>query len=114
VRTDQPRELVLAELVREQVLARTREEIPHSVEVEMEEVEQRDGLTAVRANIWVETKSQKGILIGRQGAMVRDIGVAARRQLEHELGEHVYLDLTVKVRKRWRRDEALLDRLGIE
>ena len=66
------------------------------------------------ARIWVETDSQKGILIGRHGKMIRTIGTAARRALELELGRRVYLDLQVRVRRRWRRDEALLDRLGID
>jgi GTPase len=114
VRTDQPREVALAELIREQALARTREEIPHAIEVKVEEIEDREDLTQVRAVIWVEAESQKGILIGRQGTMVREIGTAARREIERQLGRPVYLDLTVKVRKAWRRDENLLDRLGIE
>ena len=112
--SDQPREIVVAELVREQALSRTREEIPHSIEVQVEEVRERGDLTWVHAVLWVETESQKGILIGRQGAMVRAIGTAARQALERELGTRVHLDLTVKVRKSWRRDDALLDRLGIE
>jgi GTP-binding protein Era len=113
VQTDQPRELMIAELVREQALARTRDEVPHSVEVEVQEIEPRDGLTAIRAVIWVETESQKGILVGHHGSMIRDIGTAARPEVERLLGEQAHLDLTVKVRKRWRRDERLLDRLGI-
>jgi GTP-binding protein Era len=114
VRTDQPPELVIAELVREQALARTRDEVPHSIDVKVEEIEQRAGLTAVRAVLWVETESQKGILIGSHGSMIREIGTAARVQIEQWLGERVFLNLTVKVRKHWRRDESLLDRLGIE
>jgi GTPase len=114
VRTDQPPELAIAELVREQALARTRDEVPHSIDVKVEEVEQRPDLTAVRAVLWVETESQKGILIGSQGKMIREIGTAARRQIEHSIGGRVYLDLTVKVRRGWRRDDGLLDRLGIE
>jgi GTP-binding protein Era len=114
-RTDAPLEVRLAELIREQVLRRTHDEVPHSVEVKVEEVERRDdGLVAVRAEVWVETDSQKGILVGRGGKMVHDVGTAARRELERELGARVYLDLQVKLRRRWRRDEALLDRLGIE
>lgn len=105
----------LAELIREQVLRRTREEIPHAVEVVVEEVSPRDdGLVEVRAQIWAETESQKGILVGSGGRMVREIGTAARRELERELGTRVFLDLQVRVRKHWRRDEGLLDRLGIE
>jgi GTPase len=114
-RSDQSGELLLAELIREQVLNRTRQEIPHSVEVSVLEVEEReDGLTEVRAEIWAETESQKGILIGRKGTKIGEIGTAARRSLERELGAKVHLDLTVRVRRHWRRDEDLLDRLGIE
>jgi GTP-binding protein Era len=112
--SDQPREIAIAELVREQALSRTREEIPHSIEVQVEEVTDRGDLTSIQAVLWVESESQKGILIGRQGSMVRAIGTAARRELERDLGTRVHLDLTVKVRKSWRRDDALLDRLGIE
>ncbi len=111
-RSDQSSEVLLAELIREQVLNRTREEIPHSVEVSVKEVERReDGLVTVRAEIWAETESQKGILIGKGGAKIGEIGTAARRSLEQELGAKVHLDLKVRVR-RWRRDEDLLDRLG--
>jgi len=114
-RSDQSSELLLAELIREQVLNRTRQEIPHSVEVSVLEVEPReDDLVTVRAEIWAETESQKGILIGRGGAKIGEIGAAARRSLERELGARVHLDLTVRVRRHWRRDEDLLDRLGIE
>lgn len=113
--SDQSSELLLAELIREQVLNRTRQEIPHSVEVSVLELEPReDGLVTVRAEIWAETESQKGILIGRAGAKIGEIGAAARRSLERELGGRVHLDLTVRVRRHWRRDEDLLDRLGIE
>ena len=113
--SDQSSELLLAELIREQVLNRTRQEIPHSVEVSVLELEDReDGRVTVRAEIWAETESQKGILIGRAGAKIGEIGAAARRSLERELGSRVHLDLTVRVRRHWRRDEDLLDRLGIE
>jgi GTP-binding protein Era len=71
-------------------------------------------LVAIRAEVWAESESQKGILIGAGGSKVREIGTAARRELERELGARVFLELQVRVRKRWRRDEALLDRLGIE
>ena len=115
VHSDQPSEIHLAELIREQVLRRTREEIPHAVEVQVEEVSERaDGLVDVRAQLWVESNSQKGILIGRGGRMIREVGTAARRALERELGSPVFLDLRVRVRDRWRRDASLLDRLGIE
>ena len=114
-RSDQASEVMLAELIREQVLRRTREELPHAVEVEIDEVSEReDGLTEVHAHVWAESDSQKGILIGKGGAKIKEIGTAARAELERELGTDVFLDLQVRVRKRWRRDEALLDRLGIE
>jgi GTP-binding protein Era len=114
-RSDQSVELQLAELIREQVLLRTREEVPHSVEVEIDEIEERDdGLLVVRARVWAETESQKGILVGAGGSMVRAVGTAARREIEQALGRRVHLDLNVRVRKGWRRDEGLLDRLGIE
>jgi GTPase len=115
--SDQSSELLLAELIREQVLNRTRQEIPHSVEVSVLEVSEprpEDGLVEVVAEIWAETESQKGILIGKGGAKIGEIGMAARRSLERELGARVHLDLAVRVRKHWRRDEDLLDRLGIE
>jgi GTPase len=113
--SDQSSELLLAELIREQVLNRTREEIPHSVEVAVGEVSEReDGLKTVKAEIWAETESQKRILIGKKGAKVGEIGTAARRSLEAELDAKVHLELQVRVRNRWRRDEDLLDRLGIE
>jgi GTP-binding protein Era len=111
--SDQTDTILLAELVREQVLARTRQEVPHAVEVQVDEIVERDGLIAVRALLWVETESQKGILIGARGSMIKSIGTAARRELERELAQHVHLDLSVRVRRSWRGDEALLDRLGI-
>jgi GTPase len=114
-RSDQPEQVLLAELVREQVLRRTRQEVPHAVEVQVEEVEQRrEDLVAVRAVIWVEAESQKGIVIGAGGSLIKAIGTAARHELERELATHVHLDLAVRVRKSWRSDEHLLDRLGIE
>jgi GTPase len=113
--SDQSSELLLAELIREQVLNRTRQEIPHSVEVSVTAVERRDdGLVMVRAEVWAETESQKRILIGKKGAKVAEIGTAARRSLERELDSKIHLDLQVRVRKHWRRDEDMLDRLGIE
>jgi GTP-binding protein Era len=114
-RSDQSSELLLAELIREQVLNRTRQEIPHSVEVSVKEVLSReDGLVTVRAEVWAETESQKRILVGKGGAKIGEIGTAARRSLEQELDGRVHLDLSVRVRRHWRRDEDLLDRLGIE
>jgi len=114
-RSDSASETHLAELIREQILKRTREEVPHAVEVFIDGLELRDdGLFEVRAQVWAETESQKAILIGKGGRMVRDVGSAARRELERELGGKVFLDLQVRVRERWRRDDGLLDKLGIE
>jgi GTPase len=114
-RSDQTPELRLAELVREQVLRRTREEIPHSVEVQIEAIdESRDDLVRVEATVLAETESQKGILIGAGGRMIKAIGVAARQEIERDLGARVHLELRVQVRRHWRADERVLDRLGIE
>src|SRR4051794_12429959 len=111
--SDQPEHVMLAELVREQVLNRTRQELPHAVEVQVEEIEQRPGLVAVRALLWVETEFQKGIVIGAGGRMIKAIGTASRRELERELATRVPLAPSVRVRRSWRADDALLDRLGI-
>jgi GTP-binding protein Era len=114
-RSDQPSEVHLAELIREQVLRRTHEELPHAVEVALIDLSEReDGLKEVTAHIWAETDSQKAILIGKGGRKIREIGTAARKELERELGSQVFLDLQVRVREKWRRDEGLLDRLGID
>jgi GTP-binding protein Era len=114
-RSDQSEGVILSELVREQVLSRTREEVPHAVEVEIEDIDRhREEFVRIEAVILVETESQKGILIGARGQMVKSIGVAARRAIERELGSRVHLELSVKVRRHWRTDERLLDRLGIE
>ena len=113
--SDQPLNVRLAELVREAALKLTREEVPHSIEVHVEDVIARDdGLTVVRAVLWVESASQKSILIGRAAAWcARSAPPRARRSSASSRGR-AHLDLTVKVRKGWRRDEGLLDRLGIE
>jgi GTPase len=114
-RSDQASQVHLAELIREQVLRRTHDEVPHAVEVAVADIERReDGLIAVVAQIWVETQSQKGILVGKAGRRIKEIGTAARKELEGELGARVFLDLQVRVREHWRRDESLLDRVGIE
>jgi len=113
---DQPAELLLAELIREAAIRRTFHEVPHAVEVVVEEIERADGSRSavrIRALIWVETSSQKGILIGAGGSMIKAIGTAARKEIEKALGERVHLDLSVRVRRDWRADESLLDRLGI-
>jgi GTPase len=112
--TDQPLGVRLAELIREAAIRRTFQEVPHAVEVVVDDVEAlREGLTRVRAVMWVESESQKGILVGKGGRMIKAIGTAARRELERDLGEQVHLDLSVRVRRDWRADEGLLDRLGI-
>jgi GTP-binding protein Era len=113
--TDLPEEVRIAELIREQILRRTRDELPHAVEVEIEEMTEReDGLLVIDANAWAETESQKAILIGKRGQMVRAIGTSAREEIEALEGRKVHLDLSIRVRRGWRQDEALLDRLGIE
>jgi GTPase len=108
-RTDLSVEAQIAELVREQALRLTKEEVPHAVSAEVEEIEDK----MVRASIFVETESQKQILVGKGGSMVRQIGTRARPEIEHLLGRGIYLELQVKVRPRWRRDEAMLERLGL-
>ena len=113
--SDQSEHVLLAELVREQVLKRTRQEVPHAVEVVIDDIfQEREDLVRVRAMLWVETDSQKGILIGAGGKMIKAIGTKARKELEREMGMQVHLDLTVRVRQGWRGDDRLLDRLGIE
>jgi GTP-binding protein Era len=112
--SDQPLPVLLAELIREAVIRRTFQELPHAVEAIVEDVERpRAGLARVRALIWVESESQKGIVVGAGGRMIKAIGSAARKEIERELGCQVHLDLSVRVRRDWRRDEGLLDRLGI-
>jgi GTPase len=108
-RTDLSVETQIAELVREQALRLTKEEVPHAVSVEVEEIEEK----VVRANVFVETESQKQILVGKGGSLVRQIGTRARPEIEHLLGRKIFLELQVKVRPRWRRDEAMLERLGL-
>ncbi len=98
----------VAEVVREKALHLTREEVPHAVTVEVEELGER----TVRALVYVETQSQKGILVGKKGAMVREIGTRARPEVEALVGHPVYLELVVKVRPKWRRDPRMLERLG--
>ena len=108
-RSDLPLEVQIAELVREQALRLTKDEVPHAITVEVDEV----GEKVVHADVLVETESQKQILIGKAGTKIRDIGKNARPEIESLLGHSVFLELHVKVRPRWRRDEALLERLGI-
>jgi GTP-binding protein Era len=108
-RTDLSVEDQVAELIREKALILTRDEVPHAITVEVEAIEEK----SIRASILVETDSQKQIVVGKGGAMVREIGTRARPEIEQLLGQHVFLDLRVKVRPRWRRDDSLLERLGI-
>ncbi len=110
--TDQPLEVQLAELVREQALHVTRQEVPHSIAVVIEELEHDPALTTVHATLVVERDSQKGIVIGKGGETLKTIGTAARLEMERLLGTRVFLDLRVKVVKEWQRDPKALERLG--
>lgn len=113
--TDQPEKVLAAELVREQAVRLTREEVPHSLAVEVLSLQPREekNIVDIEAVIVVERDSQKGILIGRQGKMIKEIGTRARREIEALLGSQVFLDLRVKVRKKWRDDERILEELGL-
>jgi GTP-binding protein Era len=111
--TDQTDEELAAELIREAALLRLRQEVPHALAVEIEEIEPARRGVVVRGALLVETESQKGIVVGRGGGMIRDIGSAARSALGRLWGIEVHLDLTVRVRRRWRDDEAMLSRLGL-
>ncbi len=108
-RTDLTVEERVAEVIREKALHLTRDEVPHALTVEVLELDEK----AVRANILVETESQKGILVGKRGAMIREIGTRARPEVEALVGHPVFLELVVKVRPRWRRDRKTLERLGL-
>jgi GTP-binding protein Era len=113
--TDEPEEVLMAELIREAALEGVRDELPHSLAVVIEEIsprEGRDDLIDVHANLYVERDSQKGIVIGKGGARLREVGTAARTQIEKLLGTKVYLDLRVKIAKNWQRDPKQLGRLG--
>jgi len=113
MRTDQPDELLAAEMIREKYLARLRDELPHSLAVVVDEITVRDtGTVFVGAAAYVERKSQKGIVIGKGGTLLREVGEEARRDLESLFGADVYLDLRVKVEPDWQRREHGLDRLG--
>ncbi len=113
--TDQPEEVVIAELIREQILQSTRDEVPHSIAVIVEQMKlQDDGKIYVGATIYVERDSQKGIIIGKAGTMLRKIGSRARREIEFLLGEKVYLDLWVKVNEDWRNKETAIKSLYLE
>lgn len=113
VATDQPEQLFAAELIREKYLERLREELPHSLAVIVEGIETRDsGAVYVPATLYVERESQKGMVIGKKGNLIAEVGKEARADLEALFGASVYLDLRVKVEKDWQRREGTLDRLG--
>lgn len=112
--TDQPERVIAAEIIREKIIALTREEIPFAIAVAIVEMSEREGtdLVEIRAEIYVERKSQAGIVIGRGGMILKEVGSAARRELEGLLGQQVYLDLWVKVKKDWRNRDRDLQELG--
>lgn len=111
--TDYPESLILAEYVREKALNVLREEIPHAVAVEIEEVERKESVTVVYATIHVERPTQRMIVLGKGGKTIKRIGVEARRDVERLLGNRIYLDLKVKVSPGWRSDKKFLERLGL-
>ena len=110
--TDQPERFIMGELIREQILHMTREEVPHSVAVSIDVVEESPQITRVLATIYVERDSQKGILIGKQGSMLKAIGTAAREQMQKLIDGQVYLEIYVKVQPKWRQSRYLLADLG--
>ncbi|MGH7478945.1 MAG: GTPase Era, partial [Candidatus Methylomirabilales bacterium] len=112
--TDQPRHLVVAEIIREKVFALVHQEVPYAVAVRVDEMEERPetGLVDIQATIYVEKDSQKGIIIGEGGRMLKRIGQQARQEIEEVLGTHVYLGLWVKIHRAWRKNEEALRRFG--
>lgn len=111
--TDQPERLIISDIVREKILLQTHDEIPHAIAVDVDEMKTReDGTTYVRATIYVERDSQKGIIIGKQGAMLKLIGKQARADIERLLATKVFLDVWVKVKKDWRNKSGMLSELG--
>jgi GTPase len=111
--TDQPERFFVAEMIRERILHHTREEIPYSTGVVLESFQEEEGLVRIQADILVEREGQKGILIGRGGAMLKAVGTEARRQIEEFLGTRVFLGLFVKVREGWREDAQTLEEMGL-
>ncbi|CAA9460216.1 MAG: GTP-binding protein Era [uncultured Rubrobacteraceae bacterium] len=111
--TDYPESLVLAEYIREKALAVLREEVPHAIAVEIDEVERKDNVTVVYAILHVERASQRMIVLGKHGRAIKQIGTEARRDVERLLGTRIYLDLKVKVTPGWRNDTRFLERLGL-
>ncbi|MHB1125784.1 MAG: GTPase Era [Bacillota bacterium] len=113
--TDQPERFIIAELIREKILNLTRDEIPHSVNVEISQMEQqRDDLMHIGAVVYVERTSQKGIVIGQGGLLLRQIGTLAREEIENLLGSKVFLEIWVRVKKNWRKEEAVLRNFGFD
>lgn len=113
--TDQPERAIMAEIIREKVLLLTKEEIPHAIAVEMLEVRKRNnGMVYAAANIYVERDSQKGIIVGKNGSMLKEIGQKARKDMEELLGSRVFLELWVKVKKDWRNKEIYLRNFGFD
>ncbi|EHS56979.1 GTPase Era [Paenibacillus sp. Aloe-11] len=111
--TDHPEQFVIAELVREKILHMTREEVPHSIAVMIEDMKVQDnGVVHIMAVIFVERDSQKGIIIGKQGAMLKEVGKQARQDIQNLLGSKIFLELWVKVKKDWRNQERVLRDLG--
>jgi GTP-binding protein Era len=110
--TDQPEKFIAAEIVREKLFMRTHQEIPYSLTVEIENASEEKGLLRLEAVIYVESPSQRKIVIGKSGALLKEIGTQARKELEHLFGLRVYLGLWVKVKKDWRQDEKFLSRMG--
>ena len=111
--SDQPEELLISEIVREKFLDRLREELPHSVAVKTEDIEHEGGLMRISVSVYVERDSQKGIVIGAGGSVLKRVGTEARRELEKMFGTKVFLDVRVKVEKDWQRDPDLIERLGM-
>ena len=114
--SDQPERFIVAEFIREELFLRTEEEIPHSLAVDVDEIKEdaEKNLMRIRATIYVERESQKGIVIGRGGRMLKEVGTSARRQMERLLGTRVHLDLWVKVKKDWRNKPGALKEFGYE
>jgi len=114
--TDQPERILVAEFIREELLVRTEEEIPHSIAVDVDQIEEDEerNLIRIRATIYVERDSQKGIVIGKGGRMLKEVGISAREQIERLLNTQVYLDLWVKVKKDWRNKPGALREFGYE
>ncbi len=111
--TDQPERFIAAEIVREKLLIRTQQEIPHSLTVEIEKTEEVKGVLRMEATIYVESPSQKRIVVGKSGSVLKEVGTKARKELEELFGMKIYLGLWVKVKKDWRQDEKFLSRMGL-